>query len=237
MVVGRVAFPTFAVIQDEDERLRRGLKKAVTYVALVVLPLVCGMAIVAPELTRVLLGEKWIPSILPMQILCGFAIAFSISALSGPLLRSKGRTDIEFRVDLVRFAVLIPCLLVAVGHGTVGVAVCVSVVGFVVALVRQMAANRLVGLSLRDYLGSIAPPASATAVMAVAVVAFRQAATTAFAMPDAALLASMVVLGAIVYVVALKLTRTRALDELAELSIDMVKPLWRKGTGGVPGGE
>ncbi len=240
MTVGRVAFPAFSIVQDEDERLRRGFTKSVTYLCLIVLPLFVGLAIVAPELVKVVFGQKWTAAILPMQILCIMAAIASISVTVGPVLRSKGRPDIELKLSLVTVALLVPCLLIGVRFGTVGVALGVSGVAAIMWLTRQIFANRLIGLRMRDYLASLRPAAFGAVVMAVTLLAFRYAAASLFTLPDVGLLVSSVLLGAVIYFITLKAARTEALNEMIELALEMVKPyaklvmakvplVWRQG--------
>jgi len=227
MTAGRVAFPTFSIVQDEDERLRRGFTKSLTYLSLIVFPLFVGLAIVAPELVEVVFGQKWAAAVSPVQILCIMAAIASISVTVGPLLRSKGRPDIELKFNLVKVALLVPALLIGVKFGTVGVAAGVSAVAAVIWLPRQVFANRLIGLRMRDYLTSLRPAAFGSVVMALTLLAFRYTAASLLALPDVGLLINSVLLGAVAYFVTLRAARTKALNEMIELSMEMVKPYAR----------
>lgn len=224
MTLGRVAFPTFSIIQGEDERLRRGFTRTLSYLSLIALPLFVGLAIIAPEAVRVVLGQNWTAAILPMQILCIMGAITSIAVTVGPLLRSKGRPDIELKINLVKLALLVPCLLIAVRFGTVGVAAGVSAVAAIMWLTRQVFANRLIGLRMRDYLASLGPAAFGCMVMAATLLTFRYAAASLLTLPDVGLLISSVLLGVVIYFVTLKATRTQALNEMTGLVLEMVKP-------------
>src|SRR4030042_937544 len=123
MAVQRVAFPAFSVIQDEDERLRRGFKKSVKYMSLITTPVFSGLAVMGPQFVSVVLGPKWGPSTVAMQILCMVAIIQSFSLMLGPLIRARGRADIEMKIAMARVILLVPLLLVGVRFGITGVAV------------------------------------------------------------------------------------------------------------------
>ncbi len=224
IAVATVAFPAFSIAQDEGERLRRGFTKSLAYLSLIALPFYVGLAIVAPELVKVVFGQKWTPAILPIQILCVMAVIRSISVTVGPLLRSKGRPDIELKLDLVRVALLVVALLIGVRFGTVGVALGVSAVAAIIWLPRQIFANRLIGLKMRDYLTSLRPAAFGSVVMALILLAFRYVAVSLLTLPEVGLLISSVLVGAVVYLATLKVARTKALDEIIELVLEMVRP-------------
>ncbi len=212
-----VAFSAFSTIQDEDERLRRGFKRSISYVSLISLPLFVGLVVVAPEFVTVIFGQKWALSILPMQILCGMAAFNSISSTVGSILRSKGRPDIEFKISLVRMVLLASGLLIAVRFGTVGVAIAVSAVAAIIWLPRQIFANRLVSLKMREYFSALRPATLGSIVMALAMLAFRYASTHLFILPDIGLLISSILIGAAVYFATLKITKTETLDEMIRL--------------------
>ena len=224
MTVGRVAFPTFSVIQDEDDRVRRGFTRTLRYLSLSVLPVFVGLAIVAPELVKVVLGQNWTGAILPLQILCIMCGVNSIAVTVGPLLQSKGRPDIELKLNLAKLALLVPCLLIAVRFGIVGVAAGISAVAAVMWLSCQIFVNRLIGLRMRDYLASLGPAVFGSMVMGAVLLALRYAAVSLFTLPDAGLLASSVVSGAVTYFVTLKAIRTQALGEMTGLVLEVVRP-------------
>ena len=226
-VVGRVAFPAFSIVQDEDERVRRGFVKSLSYLSLIVLPLFAGIAVVAPELITVLFGPKWEMAILPTRILCVMAATTSISVMCAPVFRSKGRPDIEFRLELARVAVLVPSLILGARFGITGVAVAVSGTAVVIRSAQQVFVNRLIHLKTRDYLIALLPASFGSAVMALGVLGFRYAMTTLINLPDIGLLIGTILLGSAIYLLTLKLARAKALDEMIVLAVGTIAPYAR----------
>jgi PST family polysaccharide transporter len=230
-IVSRVAFPAFSLVQDDDERLRRGLIKSAKFLSILGFPLFTGVAIVAPELVRVVFSPKWIPAVLPMQMLCIWASANLISITVPSLILAKGRPNIYLRLTIAKVIVYVPCLLfVGVRFGTVGVALSLAVVSAIFSLAQLVFANRLISLSMRDYLVSLRPAVFASVVMALVLLAFRFAVTNLAALPDIGLLISSILLGVVVYFVTLKVTRTKALDEMVQLVLEMLRPLAKRVT-------
>ena len=68
-VIGRVMFPALSRMEDDKARVRSGYTKATRNIALVTFPVLAGLAVVAPQLVRVLLGAKWERSIFLIQML------------------------------------------------------------------------------------------------------------------------------------------------------------------------
>lgn len=89
-VLDRVLFPTMALVQEEPVRLARAYRSAVAGCALLVLPASVVVAIVAPELVRVILGRGWEGVVAPLQILA-FSMLFRTSyKLSDSVSRATG---------------------------------------------------------------------------------------------------------------------------------------------------
>ncbi len=224
LIVTKVSLPAFSIVQDEDERLRYGFLKSVTFISIVALPLFVGLAVVAPELVTVFFGQKWIVSIVPLQILC---IAAGMSVLSIGIVSiflAKGKPGINLKLSIAQVALLVPSLLIGVRFGANGVAIGVSAVAVIMWLARLIFVTRLLDLGIKDYLVSLRPATFGSLVMAVSLFAFRQAVVNLFSLPDVILLASSVLLGGVIYFITLKAVRIRALDEMTELALEMVKP-------------
>lgn len=225
--VERVAFPAFSTIQDEDERLRRGFLKAITFACIVGLPIFGGLALVAPEFVRVVFGDKWTSAVLPMQILCVMmGIVLLCSSISA-LFLSKGRADIFLKLTLAGLAIKVICLVIGVRFGITGVALGALASTVILWPVQQLLASRLIGLRMRDYLAALRPGVVGSAVMALTLLTFRYGTTKLFNLPDAGLMACLVLLGAVTYFITLKVTRTQALNEMFALVLEMIRPYAR----------
>ncbi|CDX14000.1 Polysaccharide biosynthesis protein [Mesorhizobium sp. ORS 3324] len=89
-VLDRVLFPTMALVQEEPVRLARAYRSAVAGCAILVLPASVVVAIVAPELVRVILGRGWDGAVAPLQVLA-FSMLFRTSyKLSDSVSRATG---------------------------------------------------------------------------------------------------------------------------------------------------
>jgi PST family polysaccharide transporter len=74
-----VSFRIFAIIQDEPDRFRRAYRKVIMTATLVSYPVFGVIATMAPHLVPVAFGQRWLPAVVPMQVLC---VSFSLKALN-----------------------------------------------------------------------------------------------------------------------------------------------------------
>ena len=122
-ILDRVLFPTMASVQDEPERLLRAYRSGVFACAVVILPVSSVIAVLAPELTVVLLGPTWADVATPLRILA-FGMLFRTSyKISDTIVRATGAVYARaWRQGLFALAVLLGAL-VGQNWGIAGVAV------------------------------------------------------------------------------------------------------------------
>ncbi len=108
--VGRALMPGFSLVQDDSDRLRRGLLSSFAAI-LIVLPIGFGVAALAPEFITVVFGAKWLPAAPILEILSISGAIGALSAPFGPLLMVKNKVK---EVALVIVAGGIIILLAAI---------------------------------------------------------------------------------------------------------------------------
>ena len=69
-IVQRVSYPVLSSIQEEPERLREAYRQIIKTTMLVTFACMLGLAAVAKPLIIILIGEKWLPAVSFLQIIC-----------------------------------------------------------------------------------------------------------------------------------------------------------------------
>jgi len=105
--ISEVALPGYAMIQDDMERLKKGFHKVFQYSTFISIPACLGVALMAPSLVRVLLGDKWMPAVFPLQILMASQLIKSIGSTGSPLFLGIGRPNYEFHMQVARALTLL----------------------------------------------------------------------------------------------------------------------------------
>lgn len=85
-----VLYPAMSSIQNDEERLRRAYLRAVSLIALTVMPLSAVMVVLGQEMILIVLGGNWTEAVVPFQILSAcllFRIGYKANAI---LARAKG---------------------------------------------------------------------------------------------------------------------------------------------------
>ena len=151
-VISSVTFPAYSKMQDDSERMKQACLRILRFMCAISIPLAAGIFILAPELTQVLLTEKWLPMVPALQVMCIFGAMRAIAATFGPVYRAIAKPDIPFKINVVHLLFL--CLIIyplGVKWGIFGVAVAISlsmIVALVLTSIRIMSVLRIRFISL-----------------------------------------------------------------------------------------
>jgi lipopolysaccharide exporter len=162
-ILSRVAFPAFAALRDDPHYARRMYLKMVGLVAALVAPLLIVLALVADPLTVGLLGEKWQPAILPLQLMVLAGISRSIAYPSSDMLRALGFPNVPFKISVFQAVLVVGGLLLLAPRGIVVVSLTMAVVLSVTSWMVTLAACRRFKIRLGE-LGRVLMPGMALAV-------------------------------------------------------------------------
>ena len=187
------------------------LTATIRLVMLVALPAYAGMAVVAPVLVLVLLGEKWIEIVPLLPILAGAMAMLTLQILFAPATNARGVPLAALRITMLGSVLMPGAFLIGSQWGVTGFAW--GWVGGMAVLTSAtvILSGRIVGLALGGLARAIAPPLAAALAMAAGVA--LALGLLPDGLPPPLALATCVTLGFALYCGALQLI---APDRLAE---------------------
>lgn len=200
-LVMRVTPSFFSAAQQDLQTMRRYLVLLTEGISLIALPAAVGLSIVADDFVRTVLGEKWLPAIMPLRLLAAYAAVRSVSPLFAPVLMALGRTRAVLNNNLLALLLLPSAFFIGSRWGTVGIAAAWMFAHPIVVATIGRVTLREIDLSFARYLRALWPALSCALIMGIAVVLIRVAVPVN--MPSALRLALQVGTGAAVYAVLL----------------------------------
>jgi O-antigen/teichoic acid export membrane protein len=211
MLIMRVTGPLFAKVQEDRSAVRRYFLMFTEVLAVLLLPLMLGLAVVSSDAVRVIFGPKWIAVNGPLRWLALFLVVRTLSSLISQVIASQRHTAFTMWMSLVNFAVMPAGFYFAARWGCTGVAaawilLCPVTIG--PAVVKLF---HLVQIRYEDYVQALWPALVASLGMLVSVITVRSVPGLA-ALPPAASLTLQVVPGGLVYcAILLLISRSRVL--------------------------
>ena len=101
-VIQRVSYPVLSSIRDESERLREAYRKVIKSTMLITFACMLGLAAVAKPLLIILIGEKWLPAVNFLQIICFSGMLYPLHAINLNILQVKGRSDLFLKLEIIK---------------------------------------------------------------------------------------------------------------------------------------
>ena len=215
-ILNEIGFSAFSQIQNKQEQVQQHLCKAVRILAVIVFPVFFGISSVAPELVQVLLGEKWLTTILPLQIL-SIAMALRMLNITDPVLNALGRPDAGAKVFAIGCIVMPAAFLIGIKWGLIGVCYAWLIAYPIHFLITMRISLPIIGLTLTRYIQQFIYPAVMATVMYVAVIMAKYAMAPYISNPIFEL-AALISIGALTYSVLIFLFYRSAVDELISMA-------------------
>lgn len=156
-VVSTVTFPMFSLVRQDMQRLRRGYLANIRLQTAYGAATGVGLAIVAPMLVPIAFGEKWSASIVPLQAIALGAVFNSLAQSAVSLYKGIGRPSVGVALWLVRLILVVPALLLATRFGIDGVSWAQAGSAFLMAVLYQAVAIRLIQLEAGRLLRALIP--------------------------------------------------------------------------------
>ncbi len=201
--IAEVLFSAFSRMREDPKRIAALWLDSVRFLVAVILPLLCGLIVVAPDVIPLVFGAQWHVAVGVVQVLSVYVIIRSLQSASSVVMDAVGRPQVTFWTQLAALF-LTPIGVVVGSHwGLEAVAV-----GFVLSQLLAVEIPMLIivlselEVSAATFGARLAGVSAAALVMVGACVLCRGA-LSALGVEMAARAALTIATGAIVYVTAL----------------------------------
>ena len=130
-------------------------------------PIMMLLAALARPLINFFFEQQWQEAIPFLQLLCIVGMLFPIHALNMNLLNVKGRSDLVFKVGLIKKVVNLSLLFLAIPYGVLGIVTSQVIAAFLALIPNTYFSVKLVGYSLREQIKDVIKPIAAAILSGV----------------------------------------------------------------------
>ena len=152
--VTRVTFPSFARLQDHPHELRSAIERTLFFISALTFPMVGGLAIVAPQIVKLIPKySKWEVALLPLTLFCFSSVWAAISTPLTNTLNALGKVKWNTYLMVMWTALtwgLTP--LLAIKYGYMGVAYATAIIALS-SIVPIIIVKKLTQFSLKSSVG------------------------------------------------------------------------------------
>lgn len=168
-IASSIGYPVLASIQDDKPRMKAVFRKMFTNTFFIIAVLMAGLAAVAKPLIILLIGEKWLPSVPLLQMLCVVGLFFPLNSMNINILNVVGRSDLYLKLQTVMQIIAIPNIFIGVFFGIKALilgTIALSLIGY---LLFNHESSKVLGYSLKEQLTDIFAPLMLAVGMGISV--------------------------------------------------------------------
>lgn len=169
--VMNVTFPMLAQLQDDKERLKAGYKRIMGINTFAIFPIISILILTAEPLILGLLGEKWMGSIIFLQILGISGYVRHLHSINLNVLKVYGKGKDYLFQGFFRNALTIIGILIAVNFSVVAMAWAFVITEFLQLFINVYYSNKYIKFSFLEQLRIMLPMIAITLFMSIAVYA------------------------------------------------------------------
>lgn len=164
-IFDKIAFPAIAAIKGDKEQAKTVFLNMHKYLLFITCPMFVGIALIAQDIVVLFLGEKWLPIVVPLQILCIANVIRVSNQLVPRVLEGVGQPDASAKFQLL-VGILCPIgMLIGSPFELVGIMTGWLVTLPIVYFFLFALAKRAFSVSFKSYFATVWPPIGGSVVM------------------------------------------------------------------------
>ena len=169
-----VTFPVLSRLQEDRDKLTEKYRLMIKTLSFVITPVMMGLAALANPLVLVLIGEKWAPCIIFLQVMCFTKCLYPIHSLNVNLLMVTGRSDLYLKLEVTKKILGVIMLIVTLPISVMALVWGNLVYSIVLLVVNTFYTSKLISVSLVTQLKDIIPSWLLSFVMFLCVWGYTQ---------------------------------------------------------------
>lgn len=146
-IIQRVTYPMLSQLQKDTIRMDTIHRLSLRLSAIIIFPLIMGLAIIANPLLIITLGEQWQVAANLLSILCFGYMLYPIHAINLNLLQVKGRSDLFLKLEVMKKIIGVVILLITIPFGVLAMCIGLGVTSYIALLLNTFYTARLTSIS------------------------------------------------------------------------------------------
>ncbi|KAA1244179.1 lipopolysaccharide biosynthesis protein [Aquimarina sp. RZ0] len=161
-ILQSVTFPVLVKVIDEDHKVKNLLERSVKLTAFVLFPIIMMLLFYAKPIILVLLTNKWLPTVVLLQILSIEIIFHPLQYINLNFLNAKGRSDLFLKLELIKNILIILAILATYQFGLIWMSIGYVIVSCMGFFINTYYTKKYIRYSAFDQLKDLLPYFSAS---------------------------------------------------------------------------
>lgn len=190
-----ILFPAMSLVQENVVTMKKMTRRAITVCVYVMAPLMMGLCFVIEPLTRVVLTEKWIPSVPFVQIFCITFMFYPIHTANLNVIKALGRSDLFLKLEIAKKIVGVMAILISAPISVMAMGYSLLITEVLGQIINTWPNRKLLNYGYLEQLKDILPGILLAVAMGCCIYPIQW-----LGLPDIVTLCIQVPLGAVIYI-------------------------------------
>lgn len=153
----KVTFPVLSSIKDDTMRVKNAYRKFIGMSSFFIFPSMCLLILLAKPIVLILLTERWLGAVPFIQILCVGLMFNHINSINLNLLYVYGRSDLAFKLEIIKKTTATIILVVSTFWGIWGICIGQAFYNVVAVTLNSLYTKKLIGISFTSQIRDFGP--------------------------------------------------------------------------------
>lgn len=216
--IDSVLLPTMSKEQDNREQVKNMTRRSIKTSIFIMAPLMMGLAFTSTNVIKLLLTDKWLPSVPFLCIFCITYMFYPIHTANLNAIKAMGRSDLFLKLEVIKKTIGIMLLLVTMNISIMAMAYSLLLNSLLCQIINSYPNKKLLGYSYLNQLKDILPSIILAIVMGIIVYLFNF-----LNLPILLTLIIQVLVGASIYILCAKLLRLDSFEYILGSVKDILK--------------
>lgn len=167
--IDSILFPVMSKEQDSISFVRNMTRKSIKIASYVLWPMMIGLAACSDNLIRLLLTEKWMPTVPYLRIFCITYAFYPIHTSNLNAIKALGRSDIFLKLEIIKKVYGLIIILISMRYGVYVMALSTILSSIISQIVNSYPNKELMNYRYIDQLKDLAPSAILSIIMGIIV--------------------------------------------------------------------
>lgn len=149
-VIQKVTYPVLAKLKDDHLKLKEGYRRIISMSTFGIVPVMVLMGVLAEPLILTLIGEKWLDSVLFLQLLCAAGAVYHFNSINLDMLLVLGRVDLSLKLEAIKKVITAVAIIIGMQFGIYGMVAGQVASVFIALFINTWYSDKLLGYSLAE---------------------------------------------------------------------------------------
>ena len=154
-VIDKVSYPLLSKSNTDLERLKENYRKMIKGSSFLIFPCILLLIVLAKPIVWYTIGEKWLPAVPYLQVICIHGILYHLHAINLNVLKVLGRSDLFFKLEIIKKVNTTIAIVIGLQFGIYGLLIGQVVTSYFALFINAYYTVKLINYSYTEQGGDI----------------------------------------------------------------------------------